>query len=59
MGHIWAHINVRPKGGLPTDIVTNTKSDAHVMDIFTGSGKTLGKYVIEFNEDPNKNKSGE
>jgi len=42
MGRISAHLNLRPKGGLPNNTMANLKNDnVQCMDIMTRSGKVV------------------
>lgn len=59
VGHILAHVNSRPNGGLPRVINTSSKNDVHVMAIFTRSGWNFGKNVVYIDEDRNKRGTNE
>ncbi|XP_016567455.1 uncharacterized protein LOC107865783 [Capsicum annuum] len=59
LGQILAQLNVRPKGGLPSETIINLKNDAHIMVIVTRSGRTFGKDVVDPGEDPNENSNEE
>lgn len=57
MGQISAHLNPRPKGGVPSDIVENSNNDnAQCMAILTRSGKAVGSDVVK--EDTVTNSKG-
>ncbi|WMV41755.1 hypothetical protein MTR67_035140 [Solanum verrucosum] len=58
MGQICAHLNLRPKRGLPSDTMTNPKSDnAQCIAILTRSGKVVGSDVS--NDDNASSSKGE
>lgn len=44
---------------MPTKIITNPKNDAHIMAIVTKNGQTIGKDVVDFDEDSNEMRSDE
>lgn len=47
IGQILAHLNARPNGGLPRDMITNYMNYAHVMTIDTTSGQNLCKDIVD------------
>lgn len=49
-----SYLNERQKEGLPSYTVANTNNDAHIMEIVSSSGRTLGSNVINLEEGPNK-----
>lgn len=54
LGQISAQINARPNGWFLSDTVVNLKNDSHIIVIFTRSGRTHGKDVVDLNEYPNE-----
>lgn len=53
LGQISSHLNVRKKGGLPSDTVAIPRNYAHLIAVATSSGKTLVNYILNLEEDPN------